>query len=278
MNKIVFYQERTFGDKFNVTFEFIKQNWKLMLRYFAYVVLPLSFVAEFFMEAMMKNVMTLATDPEELMNLIPSYGGFFLVSIAVYLWMGAVSFSLLQVYNARPDGLQNIVFADFKPLLGRNAWRLVKSGLALSLVLLVVMILAGCLFALQMPVIAAVVLSCLHGINDSVCTLCAGLHLRGYSPLAGFCPKLSSGLAYFGWHLSPGHCVDDSYGYHLVCLHFAMGNLLSVEILFCCKSGKCRFCFQWCAFHAVTVSAGCPDDACPLPVVGHILCQHQLSL
>lgn len=24
MNKIVFYQERTFGDKFNVTFEFIK--------------------------------------------------------------------------------------------------------------------------------------------------------------------------------------------------------------------------------------------------------------
>lgn len=79
------------------------------------------------------------------------------MSIAVYLWMGAVSFSLLQVYNARPDGLQNIVFADFKPLLGRNAWRLVKSGLALSLVLLVVMILAGCLFALQMPVIAAVV-------------------------------------------------------------------------------------------------------------------------
>ena len=157
MNKIVFYQERTFGDKFNVTFEFIKQNWKLMLRYFAYVVLPLSFVAEFFMEAMMKNVMTLATNPEELMNLIPSYGGFFLVSIAVYLWMGAVSFSLLQVYNARPDGLQNIVFADFKPLLRRNAWRLVKSGLALSLVLLVVMILAGCLFALQMPVIAAVV-------------------------------------------------------------------------------------------------------------------------
>ena len=109
------------------------------------------------MEAMMKNVMTLATDPEELMNLIPSYGGFFLVSIAVYLWMGAVSFSLLQVYNVRPDGLQNIVFADFKPLLGRNAWRLVKSGLALSLVLLVVMILAGCLFALQMPVIASVV-------------------------------------------------------------------------------------------------------------------------
>lgn len=157
MNKIVFYQERTFGDKFNVTFEFIKQNWKLLLRYFAYVVLPLSFVAEFFMEAMMKNVMTLATNPEELMNLIPSYGGFFLVSIAVYLWMGAVSFSLLQVYNVRPDGLQNIVFADFKPLLGRNAWRLVKSGLALSLVLLVVMILAGCLFALQMPVIAAVV-------------------------------------------------------------------------------------------------------------------------
>lgn len=47
-----------------------------MLRYFAYVVLPLSFVAEFFMEAMMKNVMTLATNPEELMNLIPSYGGF----------------------------------------------------------------------------------------------------------------------------------------------------------------------------------------------------------
>ena len=36
MNKMVFYEERTFGDKFNVIFEFIKQNWRPILRYVSY--------------------------------------------------------------------------------------------------------------------------------------------------------------------------------------------------------------------------------------------------
>ena len=36
MDKIVFYKERDFGEKFNVTFEFVKQNWKILLRYALY--------------------------------------------------------------------------------------------------------------------------------------------------------------------------------------------------------------------------------------------------
>lgn len=42
MDKIVFYKE-DFG-KFNVTFEFVKQNWKILLRYALYGILPLAFV------------------------------------------------------------------------------------------------------------------------------------------------------------------------------------------------------------------------------------------
>ena len=35
-NKIPFYAERSFGEKFNVVFSFLKQNWRYMLRYILY--------------------------------------------------------------------------------------------------------------------------------------------------------------------------------------------------------------------------------------------------
>ena len=54
MNKIVFYKERDFGEKFNVTFEFVKQNWKILLRYALYGILPLAFVGALSLNSLMQ--------------------------------------------------------------------------------------------------------------------------------------------------------------------------------------------------------------------------------
>ena len=53
MDKIVFYKERDFGEKFNVTFEFVKQNWKILLRYALYGILPLAFVGALSLNSLM---------------------------------------------------------------------------------------------------------------------------------------------------------------------------------------------------------------------------------
>ena len=39
--KIALYVKRSFGEKFNASFDFIKENWKLMLKYATYLLLPL---------------------------------------------------------------------------------------------------------------------------------------------------------------------------------------------------------------------------------------------
>ena len=38
------YVQRTFGDKLNATFDFIKDNWKVLLKYVTYLLLPVSLI------------------------------------------------------------------------------------------------------------------------------------------------------------------------------------------------------------------------------------------
>lgn len=61
-NKIPFYAERSFGEKFNVVFSFLKQNWRYMLRYILYGVLPLSLLAALSVDNLMSGTMNAVGD------------------------------------------------------------------------------------------------------------------------------------------------------------------------------------------------------------------------
>ena len=52
--KIELYKVRSFGDKFSAIFEFIRENFKFLLRACTYLLLPLCLVQGFAMEMMMK--------------------------------------------------------------------------------------------------------------------------------------------------------------------------------------------------------------------------------
>lgn len=132
MEKITFYQERTFGDKFTVVFEFIKQNWKPMLRYGIYGILPLCLIAAFSMNTTFSSVLAMQQGGYQ-DDAAVSYGMLCLVGMCSFVWIGDIVFSCMQLYNEREDGLEGIVYEDLKPYLKRNAWRLVKCGLLSSL-------------------------------------------------------------------------------------------------------------------------------------------------
>lgn len=139
MNKIVFYKERDFGEKFNVTFEFVKQNWKVLLRYALYGVLPLAFVGALSLNSLMQTMVDATsgnTLPGDELNysMLFSYSLLLPTSLVAYIWIGTVVFSMMQFYNAHEEGLQGVTFQELKPYFKRNAWRLFKCGLVGTLV------------------------------------------------------------------------------------------------------------------------------------------------
>ena len=134
MDKIVFYKERDFGEKFNVTFEFVKQNWKILLRYALYGILPLAFVGALSLNSLMQNMVDVSSgnsmfDDELSYTMLFSYALLLPTSLAAYIWIGTVVFSMMQFYNAHDEGLQGVTFQELKPSFRRNAWRLFKCGL-----------------------------------------------------------------------------------------------------------------------------------------------------
>ncbi|MBS7282188.1 MAG: hypothetical protein KIG93_02775 [Prevotella sp.] len=134
MDKIVFYKERDFGEKFNVTFEFVKQNWKILLRYALYGILPLAFVGALSLNSLMQSMVDVSSgnsmfDDELSYTMLFSYALLLPTSLAAYIWIGTVVFSMMQFYNAHDEGLQGVTFQELKPSFRRNAWRLFKCGL-----------------------------------------------------------------------------------------------------------------------------------------------------
>ena len=133
MDKIVFYKERDFGEKFNVTFEFVKQNWKILLRYALYGILPLAFVGALSLNSLMQNMVDVSSgnsmfSDELSYSMLFSYALLLPTSLAAYIWIGTVVFSMMQFYNAHDEGLQGVTFQELKPSFRRNAWRLLAVG------------------------------------------------------------------------------------------------------------------------------------------------------
>jgi len=74
--KINFYQKRTLGENITTTFDFLKDNWKLILKLCLYVLLPLSIVQGVFMNNFTSDVVDAAMYPP---TTAASFGGIVLL-------------------------------------------------------------------------------------------------------------------------------------------------------------------------------------------------------
>lgn len=132
VEKIEFYKERSLGEKLNATFEFIYQNWKIILKYFNYICLPFAFIQALCYEvitdrSMLENVVS--GSPVHLLIFFLSAIGIFIVSV---VW-SSLFYGFLQVYNNRKEGLEGIVFADLKSYFFTNIRKLTLFGLVFCL-------------------------------------------------------------------------------------------------------------------------------------------------
>lgn len=148
--KITFYRTRTFGEKLNTSFEFIRETWKPILRLSFYLILPICLIQAMatntYMElwiSMSKNTST--DEPSSMfLTLIASNGALLLCILAGTSVMSGLVYTLMQMYENRETRLIGIRFADIKTLLIKNTRKLIGSMLLLFfLILFVVGILIG---------------------------------------------------------------------------------------------------------------------------------------
>ena len=146
--KIAMYVQRTFGDKLNATFDFIKENWKVLLKYVTYLLLPVSLIQALSMNGLMGMMLGTAdpavveamfTDSGQVGTFVSYYGLLLLISLIGTNLLGALVYTLMRLYNEREQRLSGIEFGELKPLLYRNFKRL----FSLTLFAIFMMVLIG---------------------------------------------------------------------------------------------------------------------------------------
>lgn len=147
--KIRFYAVRTFNEKFNASFDFLKLNWKPLLKYVTYLILPVCIIQMFFTMRFMNGYMGLfqtlmgsagAMNDLSAFNEIDwaSYSMLMICNILGAAFVTSVIYSLIQIYNEREAGIQELTFSELKPYLLKNIGRYLASFFMLMIFLFIV--------------------------------------------------------------------------------------------------------------------------------------------
>ena len=151
---IKLYRTRTFSEKMSDTFDFVRENLRILLKYITYLLLPVALVQTFCMTNFMTgylqtiNVMVSGkSNPAEMASWMLSMALMVLVMYVGMILLVAMVYSMMQLYEQRP-GLQGITFADIKTSFFRMSGR--------QLVLLVTNIVFYLVFALIIVVMVAI--------------------------------------------------------------------------------------------------------------------------
>lgn len=149
--KIELYRVRSFGDKLNDTFAFVNENYRQLLKYLTYFLLPLSLVQAVAMNGYLGNMMTLSMgggngmSSDALMSMAGSMAFYALVYGVGAFLLVTVVYALMRLYGRREQRLNGLTWEEMKPEVGL----MLRRGLLLVLLGIVVAVLFGLLiFAL----------------------------------------------------------------------------------------------------------------------------------
>ena len=153
--KIALYVKRSFGEKFNASFDFIKENWKLMLKYATYLLLPLCLVQALSLNGLMTYTLGLFGFLESgfpdsaILSFFSYYGLYMFLLIIGIVLLTSLVYAMIRTYNEREERLQGVTLGMLRSMLLHNVKRmfiLVFFGLLLSMFLGLVINVIAALF------------------------------------------------------------------------------------------------------------------------------------
>ncbi len=143
---IKLYRTRTFSEKMSDTFDFVRENWRTMLKYITYLLLPVSLVQTFAMNNFMTGYMSFTTgidhaDIETMLPWLTSMGVTMLFYFLAMVLVDALIYTMMQLYEQRQNRLQGITFAELSPGILQKCGRqlvLLLTGIVLMVVIILI--------------------------------------------------------------------------------------------------------------------------------------------
>ena len=166
--KIEIYRTRTFTEKLSDTFNFLRENWRPMLKYFIYLMLPLSIILALpfnhFFEGYFKMT-TILQNPNAFENSDLIWYGISgvasaLIGVFAAITLEALIFAMIRLYNKRLQRLKDLSFEELKPELLFCMKRCIVStlvGIALMILLVMIIVIVGAFSFLLGATVGAVV-------------------------------------------------------------------------------------------------------------------------
>ncbi len=164
---IKLYRMRTFGDKLSDTFDFVGENFRTLLKNVTYLLLPVALVQTFFMNGFMtsymKNLMSLGGDLGLIQQCLLPMSLYALVQFVATTLVIAVVYTMMQLYEQRPERLRGVTFDQLRPGVVQKSVRqlaLLVTGIvvfAVIVLLMALMIAASTYLILPVIIIAFVV-------------------------------------------------------------------------------------------------------------------------
>jgi hypothetical protein len=132
--KITFYTERVFVEKINTTLHFVEENWKILLKYATYIILPLCILQAIFVTLMVNGIDLQARTAYGIVFFV-NQGLAILCSIIGNVLFISLIYTLIANYNEREDRLADFTFVDLKQGLLKGTKRILFASLFCFVVL-----------------------------------------------------------------------------------------------------------------------------------------------
>ena len=136
--KVAMYAKRTFGEKLSASFDFIKENWRPLLKYTTYFLLPVSLIQALSLNGLMGGIVSftnvaadgrLVSEGAWGLSFLSYYGFYMLVYIIGMVLLSSLVYGLMRIYNEREERLEGVTFEMLKPVMMRNVGRLLLIAL-----------------------------------------------------------------------------------------------------------------------------------------------------
>ena len=131
--KIALYVQRSFGEKLTTTFDFIKENWKPLMKFTTYLMLPLCLLQGLSLNGLMSGTMALgdmtggsfdsSVVGASIMALVTYYSLYAVLYLLGTVMLTSLVYALVRTYNEREERLEGVTLGMLKPLLFRNVRR-----------------------------------------------------------------------------------------------------------------------------------------------------------
>jgi hypothetical protein len=145
IKKIEFYKERTFSEKIDDTFTFVKENWKVLLKYNVIVILPLTLILTFFFnkvalspEGFQQHTTLIGNEAilDMFQRIAPLSGISFIVTWIFY----ALQTTLIKAYIDHENNFEGILWKDIQQSFFHNIGRFFILGIVTTLIFILAVV------------------------------------------------------------------------------------------------------------------------------------------